>query len=166
MAGGVHWLYVLPEWRNAPGLRIRLKRWTPGDHGPVSLRFRRAAAGQPYDLLRLGADGDETIELFRARRRRDGHGPADQRIAYPRLLTAIRWTELLVELADDDAAVTVSATAGGQIFRWTATADDRRSGRIAFVGLSAAEAVNGHVGARFPSEGNDALGTTPSAGVE
>jgi len=157
--GGVHWLYVLPEWRNAPGLRIRLKRWSPAGHGPVSLRFRRAAGGPSSDLLQVDADRDETIKLFRARR--DGHGAdngtADQQIVYPHLLTAVRWTELLFELVDGDGdgrtAVTVGTAAGGQIFRWTATDDDsRRGGRVAFVGLSAA-AGDGHVGARFPAEG-------------
>lgn len=155
--GGVHWLYVLPEWRNAPGLRIRLKRWSPAGRGPVSLRFRRAAGGPSSDLLQVDADRDETIKLFRARRHGDGahNGTADQQTVYPHLLTAARWTELLFELVDGGGrtAVTVGTAAGGQIFRWTATDDDNR--RVAFVGLSAA-AGDGHVGARFPAEGETA----------
>lgn len=51
--GGVHWVYLLPEWRNAPGLRVGLKRWAPGVYAGVSLRFRRANGGGSYDLLQV-----------------------------------------------------------------------------------------------------------------
>lgn len=150
--GGVHWMYLLPEWRNAPGLRTRLKLWAPGVHGGVSLRFRRAAAPpSSYDLLRVGADRGEKIRLSRVR---DGaeNGSAAGELAYPYLLTASRWTELAFEFADDsDSTVTMSSAADGQIFRWGAVDGD--GGRVAFVGLSAGPDDGGFVGARFPAEG-------------
>lgn len=154
--GGVHWLHVLPEWRNAPpGLKVGLKRWAPGVHrGTVSLRFRRAGdlrgpRPQSYDLLRVGG---EKIELFRARGVVDGSAPPSAELVYPHLVMASRWTELSFEFAvDATAAVVVSTAADGEILRW-ADNGSAAEGPVAFVGLSA-EGDDYYVGARFPSEG-------------
>lgn len=158
--GGVHWLYVLPEWRNAPGLRVMLKRWAPNAYAGVSLRFRPAGICSPsYDVLQVGADRGEKIKLYRAR---DGTidgdiaaRTADEELVYPHVVVAGRWTELLFEFVDDRDVV-MSTAAGGQIFRWTKTAAANGScgGRTAFVGLSALnDGGDGYVGARFPAEG-------------
>lgn len=157
--GGVHWLYVLPEWRNAPGLRVMLKLWAPNVYAGVSLRFRQAGICSPsYDLLQVGANLGEKIKLYRVR---DGGTvddnmtarTADEELVYPHVVMAGRWTELLFEFVDDRDVV-MSSAAGGQIFRWTTTAAANGScgGRIAFVGLSTVSG-DGYVGARFPAEG-------------
>ncbi|VVC27876.1 Immunoglobulin-like fold,Kringle,Kringle-like fold,Thrombospondin type-1 (TSP1) repeat,Kringle [Cinara cedri] len=155
---GVHWLYVLPEWRNAPGLRVVLKRWAPNAYVGVSLRFRRARiCSLPYDMLQVGADRGEKIKLYRVR---DGSAdesaaPADDELVYPHVVMAGRWTELLFEFVDD-RDVAMSSSVDGQIFRWTSTAAANSScdGRIAFIGLSTVRGGNddGYVGARFPAE--------------
>lgn len=154
---GVHWLYVLPEWRNEPGLRVMLKRWAPNAYVGVSLRFRRArVCSLPYDVLQVGADRGEKIKLYRVR---DGTAdesaaPADDELVYPHVVMAGRWTELLFEFVDDRDVV-MSSSVGGKIFRWTSTAAANSScdGRIAFIGLSAVSDDGGYVGARFPAEG-------------
>lgn len=152
---GVHWLHVLPEWRNAPGLRAVVKRWSPAVYEGISLRFRRACDPSSYDLLQVGADRNENIKLFPAQ---DGteNGTAADILVYPHLLMASRWTELLFELADGDdgrTTVTMSTRTNGQIFRWVVTANHTCTGRIASVGLSAIGG-HGYVGTRFPAEGN------------
>lgn len=155
LAGGdsVQWMFVLPVWRNAPGLRVAVKRWTPGAYaGSVSLRFRRARdPPSSYDLLRLG---HENITLSRAR---DGVvAAAADELVYPHLVMASRWTELLFEFFAGDertTAVVMRSAADGQIFRWNvateAAAND--SDRVVFVGVSATG--DGYSGVRFPTEG-------------
>lgn len=164
LAGGdsVQWMYVLPEWRNSPGLRMAVKRWTPGAYeGSVSLRFRRARdPPSSYDLLRLG---HENITLYRARDdvAATAAAAADE-FVYPHLVMASRWTELLFEFVGTDGggvgdertnAVVMSSAADGQIFRWNvateAAAND--SDRVVFVGVSATG--DGYSGVRFPTEG-------------
>jgi len=163
--GGVHWMHVLPDWRGQSGLRIRLKRWTPGVYEGVSLYFRRASS---YDLVQVGADGDEKIKLYRMKGG-DGAGEsqsataaADQEIVYPHLLMASRWTEFLFRFGDDNLGedgrtaatrtVTMSSATGGEILSWAlSNSTDGGGGRIAFVGLSTIT-DRGYVATRFPTE--------------
>lgn len=158
--GGVHWLYVLPEWKNAPGLRVMLKRWAANAYAGFSLRFRRTGTctpPPPYDLIQVGADRGEKIKLYRVW---DGientAAPTDGELVYPHIVMAGRWTELLFEFVDDRDVI-MSSAAGGQIFRWTTTAvvNSTCDGRIAFVGLStvSGDDGDGYIGARFPAEG-------------
>lgn len=158
--GGVHWMHVLPDWRGQSGLRMRLKRWAPGVYEGVSVHFRRAGRLLSYDVVQVGADGDEKIKLYRATRENGAKEAqtADEEIVYPHLLMASRWTELLFRFGDDDgeqsaaATVTMSTTAGGQIFSW-ALSNNSASGsgrRIAFVGLATITG-RGHVATRFPT---------------
>ncbi|CAH1724324.1 unnamed protein product [Aphis gossypii] len=158
-------MHVLPDWRGDSGLRLRLKRWAPGVYEGVSLRFRRSGHPSSYDLVQVGADGDEKIVLYRLTAVGDREPDlattaADDQVVYPHLLMASRWTELLFRLADDDrgadgrtvASVTMSTAAGGKIFSWTLSdsADGDGGGRIAFVGLSAITG-RGYVAAQFPT---------------
>jgi len=161
---GVHWMHLLPDWRGQSGLRIRFKRWTPGVYEGVSLCFRRAGRPSSYDLVQVGADGDEKIKLYRLKGR-DGAGEsqsataaADAEIVYPHLLMASRWTELLFRFGDDDGqmaaalTVTMSSAAGGEIFSWAlSNSTGNGGGRIAFVGLSTITG-RGYVATRFPTE--------------
>lgn len=161
----VHWMHVLPDWRGESGLRLRLKRWAPGVYEGVSLRFRRSGHPSSYDLVQVGADGDEKILLYRLTAVEGGEPDlavkaADDQVVYPHLLMASRWTELLFRLADDGrgadgrtvATVTMSTAAGGKIFSWTLSdsAEGGGGGRIAFVGLSAITG-RGYVAAQFPA---------------
>lgn len=158
-------MHVLPDWRSESGLRLRLKRWAPRVNEGVSLRFRRSGHRSSYDLVQVGADGDENIVLYRLTAVGDGEPDlaataTDDQIVYPHLLMASRWTELLFRLADDVrgadgrtvATVTMSTAAGGKIFSWTLSdsVDGGGSGRIAFVGLSAITG-RGYVAAQFPT---------------
>lgn len=170
--GGVHWMHVLPDWRGQSGLRIRFKRWTPGVYEGVSLYFRRAGRPSSYDLVQVGADGDEKIKLYRLKGR-DGAGESqsttavpDAEIVYPHLLMASRWTELLFQFGDDNRGedgriasaltVTMSSVAGGEIFSWALSNSTGSgaggSGRVAFVGLSTITG-RGYVATRFLTEG-------------
>lgn len=152
---GVHWLYVLPEWRNTPGLRVEVKRWAPAIYEGISLRFRHTCDPSLYDLLQIGADRNENVKLFQALNGTE-NGPATDKLVYPHIIMASRWTELRFELADGGdgrTTVTMSSVANGQIFRWAVATNDTCAGRIAFVGLSTIEG-HGHVGTRFPAEGN------------
>jgi hypothetical protein len=112
----------------------------------------------------VGADGDEKIKLYRLMSRNEeprlATAAADDEVVYPHLLMASRWTELLFRLGDDDrgedgqsgTTVTMSTTAGGEIFSWTLSNSTGGSGgRIAFVGLSAITG-RGYVATRFPTE--------------
>lgn len=149
--GSVHWLYVLPEWRNMPpGLRIELKRWTPGVYEGLSLRFRRAINQSSYDLLQVGADRDEKIKLFRVRDNADEQNTtaATDELVYPHITTATRWTELLFEFNDN--TVVMSSATGGRIFHWPLTSNNSHD-HIAFIGLSTID-EEGYVGLRFPTE--------------
>ncbi|KAL4096525.1 hypothetical protein QTP88_021464 [Uroleucon formosanum] len=171
--GGVHWMHVLPDWRGQSGLRIRFKRWTPGVYEGVSLYFRRAGRPSSYDLVQVGADGDEKIKLYRLKGR-DGAGESqlttaapDAEIVYPHLLMASRWTELLFQFGDDNRGedgriastltVTMSSAVGGEIFSWALSNSTGSgaggSGRVAFVGLSTITG-RGYVATRFPTEGD------------
>lgn len=153
VGGGAQWLYALPEWRNAPGLRVAVKRWSPGgmrSDASVTLHFRRARDPSAHDQLRL--DG-ERIAVYRVR---DGGSAADAvsvaQLIYPHLVMASRWTELLFEFVDDGdaAAVTMRSAADGQtIFRWNATADG--GGRVVSIGVSAAG--DDFTGVRIPTQG-------------
>lgn len=152
---GVHWLYVLPEWRNTPGLRVVVKRWSPATYEGISLRFRRAYDLSSYDLLQVGADRDENVKLFPSQNGTENE-PATEILVYPHLLMASRWTELLFKLADGDngrTTVTMGTRANGQIFRWVVTGNDSYAGRIASIGLSTIGG-HGYVGTRFPAEGS------------
>lgn len=154
MSGGgvtgspVHWMYVLPEWRNG-GMKVELKRWIPGTYEAVSLHFRRSDDPlSTYDLLQVGAERDEKIKLFRADR--NGQTELVTELVYPHLMAASRWKELRFDLDHDEpnpSMVVMSSAADGEIFRWTSA----NNGRIMFIGLSGIE--DGHVGIRFPSEG-------------
>jgi len=164
--GGVHWMHVLPDWRGQPGLRIQLKRWTPGVYEGVSLYFRRAGHPSSYDLIQVGADGDEKIKLFRSVVQ---NGPettitaaADVEIVYPHLLMTSRWTEFLIRFGHENRGeggqtaaaptVTMSSSAGGEIFSWALSKSTNGGGvRIAFVGLSTIT-NSGYVATRFPTE--------------
>jgi len=168
--GGVHWMHVLPDWRGQSGLRILVKRWTPGVYEGVSLYFRRAGRPPSYDMIQVGADGDEKIKLYRsmvrngAEESRSTAAPADVEIVYPHLLMASRWTEFLLRFADENRGedgrtaaaptVTMSSAAGGEIFSWTLSNSTGGGGgvRIAFVGLSTIT-NSGYVATRFPTDG-------------
>lgn len=150
VGGGAQWLYALPEWRNAPGLRAAVKRWSPGGRrsdASVSLHFRRARDPSVHDQLQLAG---ERIAVYRVRD--DGGGPAvavpGAQVVYPHLVMASRWTELLFEFVDDE--VTMRSAADGQtIIRWNATADG--GGRVVSVGVSAAG--DDSAGVRIPAQG-------------
>jgi len=158
---GIHWMHLLPDWRGQSGLRVRFKRWTPGVYEGVSLYFRRAGRPSSYDMVQVGADGDEKIKLYRLKGResQSATAAADAEIVYPHLLMASRWTELLFRFGDDDGqmaaalmTVTMSSAAGGEIFSWAiSNSTGSGGGRIAFVGLSTITG-RGYVGARFRTE--------------
>lgn len=144
-ADAVHWMYVLPEWRQlSHGLRVGLKLWEPGVRAGVSVHLRRSDDPRsPRDTVQVGADLGEKVRLIR-----EGAAAAEE-FAYPHLLQASRWREFRFALDDGDPAaktiVMSSADTGGEMFRWNS------AGRVVLVGLSGFG--QGHVGARFPSEG-------------
>jgi len=155
--GGVHWMHVLPVWRGQSGLRIQLKRWTPGVYEGVSLYFRRAGRPSSYDLVQVGADGDEKIKLYRS-----GIRNGSVEIVYPHLLMASRWTEFLIQFGHENRVedgqntaaptVTMSSAAGGEIISWAlSNSTDGGGVRIAFVGLSTIT-NSSYVATRFPTE--------------